>query len=173
MYYDGGDGDSDGGVLWWGRDLMGRKSLMVVGEEEEEEEEGRSVEESSRRSAPSFVLASVADGKGCTEVVPGLYRVCLAELVRDGLDAVARQSLLSILIQILAEGCSPTMLIATHDTELVERMSDRILVMQKGRLINQTSLEQLQLDARGALQHELMVLLDSQADDLTKTGTDS
>ena len=90
VYYDGGDGDSDGGVLWWGRDVMGRKSLMVVGEEEEEEEEGRSVEESSRRSAPSFVLASVADGKGCTEVVPGLYRVCLAELVRDGLDAVVR-----------------------------------------------------------------------------------
>lgn len=90
-----------------------------------------------------------------------------------GLDAVARQSLLSILIQVLAEGFSPTMLIATHDTELVERMSDRILVMQKGRLINQTSLEQLQLDTGGALQHELMVLLDSQADDLTKTGTDS
>ena len=90
-----------------------------------------------------------------------------------GLDAVARQSLLGILIQVLAEGASPTMLLATHDPELVERMSDRILVMQKGRLIKQTSLEQLQLDAGGTLQHELMVLLDSQPDDITKTGTDS
>ncbi|MDX2416104.1 MAG: ABC transporter ATP-binding protein [Xanthomonadales bacterium] len=90
-----------------------------------------------------------------------------------GLDAVARQSLLGILIQVLAAGTSPTMLLATHDPELVERMSDRILVMQKGRLIKQTSLEQLQLDAGGTLQHELMVLLDSQPDDLTKTGTDS
>ncbi|MGB5292768.1 MAG: hypothetical protein WBN41_15100, partial [Lysobacterales bacterium] len=90
-----------------------------------------------------------------------------------GLDTVARQSLLSILIQVLAEGFSPTMLIATHDPELVERMSDRILVMRKGKLINHTSLEQLQFDASGTLQHELMVLLDTQPDDLTKAGTDS
>jgi len=90
-----------------------------------------------------------------------------------GLDAVARQSLLGILIQVLAEGASPTMLLATHDPELVERMSDRILVMQKGRLIKQTSLEQLQLDAGGTMQHELMVLLDTHPDDFTKAGTDT
>lgn len=90
-----------------------------------------------------------------------------------GLDAVARQSLLGILIQVLAEGTSPTMLIATHDPELVERMSDRILVMQKGGLTKQTSLEQLQLDAGDTLQHELMLLLDSQPDDPTKAGTGS
>lgn len=90
-----------------------------------------------------------------------------------GLDGVARQRLLGILIQVLAEGFSPTMLLATHDPELVERMSDRILVMQKGRLIKHTSLEQLQLDAGGTLQHELMALLDPHPDDLTKAGTDS
>jgi len=92
VYYDGGDGD--GGVLWWGRDVFGRKSLMVVGEEEEEE---------SGRSAPSFALASVADGQGCTEVVPGLYRVGLADLVRDGLDAVVRVGWESEMLVALAE----------------------------------------------------------------------
>lgn len=88
-----------------------------------------------------------------------------------GLDAVARQSLLGILIQVLAESTSPTMLLATHDPELVERMSDHILVIQKGRLIKQTSLEQLQLDTGGTLQHGLMALLDSHHDDLSNAGT--
>ena len=87
-----------------------------------------------------------------------------------GLDAVARQSLLGVLIQVLAESTSPTMLLATHDPELVERMSDHILVMQKGRLIKQTSLEQLQLDTGGTLQHGLMALLDTRPDDLSKAG---
>lgn len=90
-----------------------------------------------------------------------------------GLDAVARQSLLGILIQILAADAAPTMLLATHDPELVERMSDRILVMQKGRLIKQTSLELLQLDPGGTLQHELMVLLDTHPEDFTNPGIDS
>ena len=87
-----------------------------------------------------------------------------------GLDNVARQSLLGILIQVLADSSSPTMLLATHDPELVERMSDHILVMQKGRLIKQTSLEQLQLDTGGTLQHGLMALLDTRPDDLSKAG---
>ncbi len=87
-----------------------------------------------------------------------------------GLDNVARQSLLGILIQVLADSSSPTMLLATHDPELVERMSDHILVMQKGRLTKQTSLEQLQLDTGGTLQHGLMALLDTRPDDLSKAG---
>lgn len=67
----------DCGVLWWGRDVMGRKSLLMV------------------REGSGLVLTSVSQvapskGSMCVEVVPGLYRASLEDIIRGDPAAFIR-----------------------------------------------------------------------------------
>ncbi len=53
-------------TVWWGRDVMGRKSLLMM------------------REGPGLMLTSVAPGGGstCAEVTPGVYRASLEDIIR-------------------------------------------------------------------------------------------
>jgi ABC-2 type transport system ATP-binding protein len=65
----------------------------------------------------------------------------------DGLDPVARDDVLGLLSEHLADtGC--TVLISTHLVYEVERLADQLSVLQRGRLVAQTSLERLHRQLR-------------------------
>lgn len=72
VYYDRGD-------LWWGRDVMGRKSLLMV-------REGPQVMLTS--VAPVMLSGGTEEGSTCIEVPPGLYRCSLTDLLRENLESV-------------------------------------------------------------------------------------
>ncbi len=64
----------ENGVLWWGRDVMGRKSLLMV------------------RKESGLMLTSVApcEDSICAEVAPGLYRASLEDIIRSDPAAFIR-----------------------------------------------------------------------------------
>lgn len=64
-----------------------------------------------------------------------------------GLDIEARQKLWAAIRQLVGEGCS--VLLTTHYLEEAEALADRVCVMAKGRMIHESTVEQLR--ARVAL----------------------
>lgn len=64
-----------------------------------------------------------------------------------GLDPLARKVLLDELIDDLAER-APTILLATHDLDLAERLADRLVVLGGGRIVLDRSLEALRAELR-------------------------
>jgi energy-coupling factor transport system ATP-binding protein len=63
--------------------------------------------------------------------------ILLLDEPTDGIDAFARDELLSILKGLLREGCS--MIVVSHDLEFVARLADRCSMMGMGRLVCEDS----------------------------------
>lgn len=89
-----------------------------------------------------------------------------------GLDPAARRMLIDELVEELAER-APTVLLATHDLDLAERLAERIAILADGRLVVDEPLEELRervrrvtLDPLGPPPPELEVLAELGADSL-------
>ena len=117
----------DEGMLWWGRDVMGRKSLLMMGE------------------GSRMVLASVApleesgmdtkDCALCTEVAPGLYRARVDDLICRGADAAVRVEWESEVLLALAQydrlsspssSSSLSSTRSSHYEDLLELLADAV-----------------------------------------------
>ena len=61
-----------------------------------------------------------------------------------GLDPIARRELISEIVDTVADGAGTTILLSTHIISDLERIADTVAFMDRGRIVRQGSLEQLQ-----------------------------
>jgi ABC-2 type transport system ATP-binding protein len=61
-----------------------------------------------------------------------------------GLDPIARRELIDALIEALGEGAGCTVLFSTHIISDVERIADTVVIMDRGRVVTASKLEDLQ-----------------------------
>jgi ABC-2 type transport system ATP-binding protein len=78
----------------------------------------------------------------------GRPEVLLLDEPAAGLDPVARRELIDVLVELLAEGSRPTILLSTHIVGDVERLADRVGMMSSGQLHLEASLDELQAECR-------------------------
>ena len=65
----------------------------------------------------------------------------------EGIDAVASRQIKNLLLSFVQRG--GTIFLTSHILEIVEKLSDQIGIIQKGRLIAQGPVEELRSDGRG------------------------
>lgn len=63
-----------------------------------------------------------------------------------GLDVVARNEILDILRQFMADGVNHSILISSHIASDLESLADRILLIDQGKIIFETTMDQLDSD---------------------------
>ncbi len=78
---------------------------------------------------------SVSVSRACLPIEP---QYLLIDEPSNGLDPRGRQWLQELLLELSRDGHS--ILIATHDLEMVRRIADRVVTMQSGRMTEETSL---------------------------------
>jgi ABC-2 type transport system ATP-binding protein len=78
----------------------------------------------------------------------GRPEVLLLDEPAAGLDPVARRELIDVLVELLAEGSRPTILLSTHIVGDVERLADRVGMMASGQLHLEAGLDELQAECR-------------------------
>jgi ABC-2 type transport system ATP-binding protein len=61
-----------------------------------------------------------------------------------GLDPIARRELIDELVDVLAEGNGTTVLLSTHIIADVERMAEHVAIMDRGRIVTSSRLDELQ-----------------------------
>ncbi len=78
----------------------------------------------------------------------GRPEVLLLDEPAAGLDPVARRELIDVLVELLAEGSRPTILLSTHIVGDVERLADHVGMMSAGALHMEASMDEIQRDCR-------------------------
>jgi len=78
----------------------------------------------------------------------GQPEVLLLDEPAAGLDPVARRELVDVLVDLLAEGTRPTILLSTHIVGDVERLADQVGMMSGGALRLEAGLDDLQQECR-------------------------
>ena len=84
----------------------------------------------------------------CILALSGRPELLLLDEPAAGLDPVARRELIDVLVELLAEGTRPTILLSTHIVSDVERLADRVGMMSDGTLHLEAGLDELQQNCR-------------------------
>jgi ABC-2 type transport system ATP-binding protein len=92
-------------------------------------------------------------------------RLLILDEPLTGLDAAIARQVKNLLQQKVDEGC--TVILTTHILEVAERMSDRIGVIQNGRLVAEGTLDELRSRSgrEGGTLEDIFLQLTGQAED--------